>query len=161
TRRCFLALLGAVYAIAFASLGVQVAGLVGDAGIVPAGDFLHRVAERLGPGAFERLPTLCWVIGAHTRTLQLLCMAGMACGLALTAGVLPGPAALLAWLLYLSLVGVGQVFLNFQWDALLLETGLLALLVAPWRGRARPMNPSVVALLPLWCLVFKLHVLSG
>jgi hypothetical protein len=100
-------------------------------------------------------------VGADTRILHLLCIAGVVCGTALIAGILPGPAALLAWALYLSLVGVGQVFLGFQWDALLLETGLLALLVAPWRWRPRRFGPSVMALLPLWCLVFKLHLLSG
>jgi hypothetical protein len=161
TRRCFLALLGAVYAIAFASLGVQVAGLMGDAGITPADGVLQWAHVFAGADAFWRAPTLCWLIGAHTRTLQLLCLVGVTCGGALMAGVRCGPAALLAWVLYLSLVVAGNVFLNFQWDALLLESGLLALLVAPWRRRATPMNPSVVALLPLWCLVFKLHVLSG
>jgi hypothetical protein len=150
-----------VYVVAFASLGVQIAGLVGDAGILPADAFLGRVAQHFGAGAAARLPTLCWLLGADTRTLQLLCIAGIACGTALIVGLLPGPAALLAWALYLSLVGVGQVFLGFQWDALLLETGLLALLVAPWRWRPRRYDPSIVALLPLWCLVFKLHLLSG
>jgi len=38
-----------VYFIAFASLGVQVAGLVGDAGILPADRYLGLVARRLGP----------------------------------------------------------------------------------------------------------------
>ncbi|HWP67440.1 MAG TPA: lipase maturation factor family protein [Candidatus Limnocylindria bacterium] len=150
-----------MYAIAFASLGVQVDGLVGEAGILPAGEFLRRVADRLGPDAYARLPTICWLVGADARTLQLLCAAGVACGLALLAGVLPGPAALAAWALYLSLVGVGQVFLAFQWDALLLESGLLALLIAPWRLRPPAWNPSAVGLLPLWCLVAKLHLLSG
>jgi len=150
-----------VYVVAFASLGVQIAGLVGNAGILPADAFLARVAQHFGGGAAARLPTLCWLLGADTRTLQLLCIAGIACGTALIVGILPGPAALLAWALYLSLLGVGQVFLGFQWDALLLETGLLALLVAPWRWRPRRYDPSIVALLPLWCLVFKLHLLSG
>jgi hypothetical protein len=156
-----LALLGAVYVIAFASLGVQIAGLVGDTGILPARDYLDLVARRLGPEAWRRLPTLCWVVGAGTHALQGLCAAGAACGLALALGIMPGPAALAAWGLYLSLVAAGQAFLGFQWDALLLETGLLALLVAPWRRRVGRGSPSLAALLPLWCLVFKLHLLSG
>jgi hypothetical protein len=53
------------------------------------------------------------------------------------------------------------VFLGFQWDALLLEAGLLALLVAPWRWRATRLSTSVVGLLPLWVLTAKLHLLSG
>ena len=36
-----------------------------------------------------------------------------------------GPALALAWMCYLSLVTVGQDFLSFQWDILLLEAGFL------------------------------------
>jgi hypothetical protein len=74
---------------------------------------------------------------------------------------LPGLAALFAWLLYLSLATAGQVFLGFQWDGLLLEAGILALAVAPWRLRGGLYRTSVVPLLPIWLLVLKLHVLSG
>jgi hypothetical protein len=41
------------------------------------------------------------------------------------------------WALYLSLCSVGSPFLNFQWDALLLETALLAVFWLPWRLRPR------------------------
>ncbi|XP_025889683.1 lipase maturation factor 2, partial [Nothoprocta perdicaria] len=60
---------------------------------------------------------------------------------------------------------VGQVFLYFQWDSLLLEAGFLAVLVAPlrvpgWRAPAwRPHDA-----LPLWLvrwLLFRLMFASG
>ncbi len=35
-------------------------------------------------------------------------------------------------MIYLSLVNTGGVFMSFQWDILLLETGLLALFLCPW-----------------------------
>ena len=38
----------------------------------------------------------------------------------------------ISWYLYLSLFNCGQTFLSFQWDILLLETGFLAILWAPW-----------------------------
>ncbi len=41
----------------------------------------------------------------------------------------------LLWWLYLSLSIVCQLFLGFQWDVLLLETGLLAIFYAPWVRR--------------------------
>ena len=53
---------------------------------------------------------------------------------------MPGPCLALLWLAYLSLVVVGQPFLGYQWDVLLLEAGLLGILFAPWEpglGRAR------------------------
>ena len=41
TRWLFLRLVGLVYAIAFASLAVQVAGLIGPSGLTPAGSYLE------------------------------------------------------------------------------------------------------------------------
>ena len=35
------------------------------------------------------------------------------------------------WLFYMSLYQVGQTFMWFQWDILLLEVGFLAIIVAP------------------------------
>jgi hypothetical protein len=35
------------------------------------------------------------------------------------------------WACYLSLLQVGQTFLSFQWDILLLEAGFISILVAP------------------------------
>jgi lipase maturation factor len=59
----------------------------------------------------------------------------------------------------LSLTVAGQVFLEFQWDLLLLETGLLACLHAPLRSPAAEPNPIVRWV--LWGLAFKLTFLSG
>jgi len=71
----------------------------------------------------------------------------------------------LLWLAYLSLSVAGQDFLSFQWDALLLETGLLACLWAPagWLPTLRlsEREPSVVVRWLLWLLLFKLMLLSG
>ena len=44
----------------------------------------------------------------------------------------------LIWILYLSLVTVGQDFLAFQWDSLLLEAGFLAVFLAPLASLAAP-----------------------
>src|SRR6185436_21177050 len=61
SRWLFLRLLGAVYLIAFASLAVQITGLVGEQGILPAREFLSRVHEVYGSGAYRLLPTLVWL----------------------------------------------------------------------------------------------------
>src|SRR5213595_3540791 len=65
------------------------------------------------------------------------CSAGAALSLLVVAGVAQAPALALLWACYLSLSVVGQTFLWFQWDGLLLETGLLALLYAPTRWLPR------------------------
>jgi hypothetical protein len=130
TAALFLRTLGGVYVCAFASLWVQVDGLIGAQGIAPAADLLALARERLGSTAPLALPTGLWLTGAGDWALHALCAAGVAAGLALVAGRASFWAAALAWLAYLSLSSVGGVFLSFQWDALLLESGLLALFAA-------------------------------
>jgi hypothetical protein len=77
-------------------------------------------------------------------------------------GVAPAPVLVLLWLCYLSLVTGGQTFLAFQWDSLLLETGLLAVFLAPlrWLPSGSTGTPAIPRLL-LWWLNFRLLVLSG
>ena len=155
----FLRLLGLVFLIAFVSLWVQVDGLFGSGGLLPATDFLNLVGQQIGGARFWRLPTLCW-INSSDGFFHGLCGAGTVLSLGLIAGVAPGPLLLLLWLLYLSLVAVGQEFLSFQWDVLLLETAFMALFIAPWRWRT-DRDPTALDLgLQRW-LLFKLMFLSG
>jgi predicted DCC family thiol-disulfide oxidoreductase YuxK len=163
SRWLFIRLIGVVYLIAFWSLWVQVPGLIGSDGILPAAPFLAAVERYIGVDRFWRLPTLCW-LGAGDDALQLLCGAGMVASGLLVAGVLPPVMLAGLWAIYLSLVNVGQDFLSFQWDALLLEAGLLAVFVAPWQVFPRPEAekppPAAFLWLVRW-LLFRLMVLSG
>ncbi|MGH9363742.1 MAG: lipase maturation factor family protein, partial [Thermoanaerobaculia bacterium] len=158
----FLRLVGLCFAIAFCSLWVQIDGLVGSRGILPAGEFLSWVRAQTGPGRFWLLPTLCW-LGAGDGFLYLLCGAGTAAALCAVRGFAPAAALFLCWAFYLSLSTVGQVFLEFQWDVLLLETGLLAFLFAPfrlWPSRAGLAPVPAALWLQRW-LLFRLMFSSG
>jgi hypothetical protein len=160
SRWLFLRALGLVFLIAFLSLWVQVQGLIGPEGILPAGAFLSAVGEQLGAERFWLVPTVFWV-GAGRVALHLGEGAGVLAALALILDFRPRAALLLCWALYLSLVVVGQDFLAFQWDSLLLEAGLLAVLLAPG-PRARPREPTpVLGLVLLWFLLFRLLFESG
>lgn len=159
----FLRLLAVVHLIAFASAWVQLDGLVGPAGILPAAGYLDAVREALGHAAWWRLPTVCWWIGAGPAALHGLCAAGVVAALLLLAGIAPGPALVALWGAYLSLCGVGQIFFDFQWDALLLETTLLAAFVTPWSWRpgwSRAEPPRLARWLLVWLLA-RLMFLSG
>jgi predicted DCC family thiol-disulfide oxidoreductase YuxK/uncharacterized membrane protein YphA (DoxX/SURF4 family) len=162
-RRLFLQALGAIYLIAFVSLGVQLPGLIGRDGILPAGGFLRAVTASLGPEKFRLLPTLCW-LNPTDGFLSFLWIGGAALSVLLILGIAPGPVLLLLWAFYLSLSGVCRDFLSFQWDILLLETGFLAIFFAPWRSLSRlsrdaPPSPVVLGLLR-W-LLFRLMFASG
>ena len=163
-RWVFLRALGLVYLIAFWSLGIQIEGLLGSRGILPATDFLAAVG-RYDPGLahWHLVPSLLW-LGASDAALRGVCVLGAIAAVLLVLDVAPRSMLILLWLLYLSLVAVGQDFLSFQWDALLLEAGLLAVLLAPSHWWLRPRGPSPVsplALLLLWWLLFRLTFASG
>ncbi len=143
--------LGLVYVIAFSSLLVQVAGLIGDRGVLPASTFLAAVHEVYGARGYWLVPTLAW-FGTSTTALQGCCVAGLVAGALIIINRGTRGALLAAWALYLSLLGVGQAFLSFQWDTLLLEAGVLALLATWW--------PARIAWLFRW-LLFRLLFLSG
>ena len=158
----FLRLLGLCYLAAFVSLWVQVDGLVGARGILPVSEFLEWVRGQTGAGRFWLLPTLCW-ISSSDAALHLQCAAGVAVSLLLVAGLVPAWSALAAWGLYLSLSIAGQQFLEFQWDVLLTEAGLLAVFLAPPALRLlrrRLASPRLARFLLVW-LLFRLMLSSG
>jgi len=163
SRRLFLRLLGVIYLIAFASLAVQIIGLVGKNGIMPIAEYLPRVHEALGVEAYRSFPTLCWY-DASDVFLQFLCWGGVGLASLLVLGITPVPVLIALWVFYLSLTVAGGVFLRFQWDILLLEVGFLAIFYAPfsWRlGSPRAAPPSgMVRWLEKW-LLFRLMLLSG
>ena len=167
-RRVFLVLLGGTYLIAFVSLWMQVAGLIGKNGILPAVDLMSHAhdavaAEGIGLSRFHMLPTLCW-FDASDSFLTFQCAAGTGLAVLLIIGIAPPFCLTLLWLLYLSLTSVGGDFLAFQWDNLLLETGFLAIFFGPLQWLPRPSRekpPSRTVLWLLRLLLFKLMFLSG
>ena len=171
-RRWFLRTLGAIYLIAFLSLWVQIDGLVGSNGVSPVSQFLPAVRTQLGPDAYTLLPTLCW-FGSSNAFLHFLCGSGVLCSLLLIFGITPAVSLVALFVLYLSLAIAGQVFFNFQWDVLLLETGFLAIFFAPWQlwprelqlwRRSPPPSTAPVSLVGLFLLkllLFKLMLMSG
>ena len=162
-REVLLRGLGLVYAGAFASFWVQASGLVGERGILPAGGFLDAVREELGGEAWRQLPTLFW-LRSDDLALHAACALGLGLAAALVLGVAPRLAAFGLWALYLSITQIGQIFLGYQWDQLLLEAGLLAIWLAPG-GLRSPIpsraEPSPEPLFLMRWLVFRLFLLSG
>ena len=158
TAWIFLRLLGIVAALAFVSLALQIKGLAGTEGILPAREFLDAVRSHYGAMSPALVPTLCW-FGASDAALLGMSVAGVAFSLLLAAGIAPVASLVGVWVLYLSLASAGQEFFYFQWDALLLETTFLSLFLAPWRWRSRPRDdppPPRAALWLLRWLLFRL-----
>ena len=148
--RWFFRCLGVIYAIAFLSLEVQITGLIGSHGILPAVRFLAAIRESYGGWAWLRVPTI-FLWGTSDTVLRLACISGAIASLAIILGFVRRAALVLAFVLYLSLVHAGQTFLSFQWDYLLLEAGFLAIFLRPVLARVWLFR---------W-LLFRLMVLSG
>ncbi|MFZ1072383.1 MAG: lipase maturation factor family protein [Verrucomicrobiia bacterium] len=169
TRRIFLRALGVIYLVAFVSLWTQISGLIGHAGILPADQFMTAASQQcddrgIGLERYHLLPTLCW-LDSSDGFLHFQCAAGAVLAVILIVGITPVPCLALLWLLYLSLATIGRDFLGFQWDNLLLETGLLAIFFAPlqWLPRklSREIPPSRIVPWLLRLLLFKLMFSSG
>jgi predicted DCC family thiol-disulfide oxidoreductase YuxK len=168
TRWIFLRALGAIYLVAFVSLWMQISGLIGHNGILPAGQFMSAVkqqcdAQGIGLERFHLLPTLCW-FDPSDHFLNFQCAAGTVFSVLLIIGIAPTPCLALLWLFYLSLATVGRDFLGFQWDNLLLEAGFLAIFLAPLQllpYASREAPPSRIVLWLLRLLLFKLMFSSG
>jgi len=145
----FLRTMGLAYLFAFASFTVQAAGLIGSRGISPVTEYLQSLREYYG-ALYWQVPTVFWW-SASDRTIRLVGVAGILLSVLLIAGVRWRIVRVLLFVLYLSVVTGGQEFMGYQWDALLLEAGFLAILLG---------SSEVIVWLYRW-LLFRLMFLSG
>ena len=102
SRWLFVRLIGLIYLIAFLSLAVQIVGLVGKDGILPATEYLEAVRDRFDSDAYWRFPTVAW-FGASDTCLRALCWVGVASSVLVIFRAVPALFLLVNWVLYLSL----------------------------------------------------------
>jgi lipase maturation factor 1 len=125
----FLRLFGLIYLSAFVSFGVQARGLIGSHGILPLTELLSAARSVLGSGRFWQMPMVFWLNGGDL-AIQAVCWGGAVFALLLVFNLLPRVSLCVLYVLYLSLLYGGQVFMSYQWDTFLLEAGFLALLLS-------------------------------
>jgi predicted DCC family thiol-disulfide oxidoreductase YuxK len=163
----FPRLIGLIFLSAFISLWVQIDGLAGSKGILPVAAQLEAVKNHFSASGAEwsawlQFPTLLW-FGASDAMLHFWIGVGALASVLLVLGFAPATSAFIAWACYLSFAAAVPVFLNFQWDALLLEAGLLVVLYVPWTRYLRfgHSAPSRLGRLLVWWLLFRLMFESG
>ena len=163
-RWLFLRALGLIFFSAFYSLAFQIRGLIGERGILPAGDYLHEIAVAV-PGVirFWEVPTLFW-LGASDRALTVVVGAGIVASLLLVANIAPRISVALCTLLFLACVAALQVFSSYQSDGMLLEAGFISIFFAPagirpGLGRLDP--PTWVSRFLLQWEWFRIYFESG
>ncbi|KAK3928755.1 Lipase maturation factor 2 [Frankliniella fusca] len=169
TRNLFLRGMSIIYMFAFASFYIQIPGLYGSNGVLPA---RTQLVLKGTESVFTKLmtkPTLLWFapfLGLNVEyMMDVLALIGTI--IAFTGFVrqsfCTAPTFAILWALYFSLHQVGQTFMEYQWDSLLLEAGVLAALAAPLQGKGAKKNSpmdSVSLFLVRW-LFFRLMFSSG
>lgn len=155
SRLVFQRALAAVYLVAFLSAALQFKALIGERGMLPVPDFLRRTDRRSAPTLFR--------LHYSDRFFALVAWTGCLLSAALVAGAadrLPLGAAMawwaVLWVLYLSIVNVGQTWYGFGWESLLLETGFLAVFL----GNEHVEPPVLVLWLLRW-LLFRVEFGAG
>ena len=159
--------IGLIFLCAFLSLWVQIDGLAGSRGILPVADHLNAVEIHFRNAgtpsqAWLQVPSLLW-FGTSDTMIHVWLALGTLASFLLVFGFIPAITAFIAWLCYLSFAAAVPVFLNFQWDALLLEAGLLVIFYVPWTRYLRfgESAPTHLGRLLVWWLLFRLMFESG
>src|SRR5437762_11250876 len=148
-------LLGAIYLFAFATVIHQFRPLLGENGLLPVPEFLRSTRFRDAPTLFrlhysDRLAVAFGWLGGIPAAAVVLGLPQLA----------PTPVTMLTWVvlwvLYLSVVNVGQRWYSFGWESLLLEAGFLAIFL----GDDRTPPPFLILILFRW-LAFRVEFGAG
>lgn len=147
--------LALIYLLAFLVALNQFRALVGEQGLLPVPEFLRYVNFRRAPSIFHYFYS--------DRFFGGVAWAGIALSVvALTSFSERGPLwfSMVVWallyLLYLSIMNVGQVFYGFGWESMLLEAGFLAIFL----GTNRMAVPVPLIFLLRWML-FRVEFGAG
>lgn len=159
----FTRCIGIIYLIAFVSFFVQYEGLISQNGILPASRFLDSLHTNLGSRAYWLVPTINW-LGSTDVFLYWQLVISILFSILLISGVLPFISSFVLWVSYLSIVKIGQGFMSFQWDVLLLEAGFLTILLSTLKIISRASDsrsPHILLIFLFKLLLFKLMFSSG
>lgn len=162
----FFCCIGLIYLYSFCSLYIQWPGLYGINGIMPVDNYVDRVRHHFASKtnveqfyAFPSVVLLYDMIGVSVNGLcDFLMVTSIGISILVTQGVHTPFVFLYLWLSYLGLYLLGQPFLSFQWDILLLETGFLTVIVQLFKKFGSSCNHLN------WCyrfMVWKLMFMAG
>jgi hypothetical protein len=147
--------LALIYFIAFLNAFNEFPALLGERGLLPVPEYLRRVSFKTAPSIFHFFYS--------DRFLRAVSGIGMLLAIAaLSSFSERGPLWVsavvwaLLYVLYLSIMNVGQTFYGFGWESMLLEAGFLAIFL----GSNETAVPILIIFLLRWML-FRLEFGAG
>lgn len=147
-------LYGLIFLFAFGPFLFQIRGLIGVNGILPASKFLAYVKARYPQKCYSYVPTIFW-INSSNKALVGAVLSGVILSIALMFGIYPSLLLILLYLIYLSIVSVGQDFLSFGWEGFLLEGAIYVFLIS------LTATPTLLSWICLNILLFRFYFKAG
>ncbi len=154
-RLLFQRSLAALYLVAFIIALNQFPALLGEKGLLPVPEFIKYVPFKTTPSIFY--------LGYSDRFFSLVASAGIVLSLAALMGItergswwLSMGSWLALWVMYLSIVNVGQTFYSFGWESMLCEAGFFCAFL----GSSR-VAPSIIPILILRWMLFRTELGAG
>nr|CBN81183.1 Lipase maturation factor 1 [Dicentrarchus labrax] len=171
TRIVLLRSVAFIYLVAFSVAYNQNKQLIGERGLMPCKNFLNSVKRyvggKIGAAAFVYTPSILWLLdwSDMDANLDAIALVGMALSaFVLVTGLANMVIMVTLWVLYHSLVNVGQLWYSFGWESQLLETGFLAIFLCPvWTLSQVPRccPPSLICIWTFRWLIVRIMLGAG
>uniref|UniRef100_A0A9J8AFI1 Lipase maturation factor n=1 Tax=Cyprinus carpio carpio TaxID=630221 RepID=A0A9J8AFI1_CYPCA len=171
TRIVLLRALAFIYFVAFTVAYNQNKQLIGEKGLMPCKDYLRSVKRyvggKIGFAALAYTPSVLWFMDWNEMDANLdgIALAGMALsGFVLIMGSANMIIMGVLWILYHSIVNVGQLWYSFGWESQLLESVFLGIFLCPlWSLSPMPRRcpPSLVSIWTFRWLIVRIMLGAG
>ncbi|XP_059682563.1 lipase maturation factor 1 [Gavia stellata] len=171
TRIVLLRSIALLYFVAFLVAYHQNKQLIGEKGLLPCKLYLQNVKKyfkgKINLDALSYAPTIIWFLdwSDMDSILDYLSVFGLATSaFVLVTGCANMVLMAFLWVLYLSLVNVGQIWYSFGWESQLLETGFLGIFLCPlWTLSRLPRHtpPSSIVIWGFRWLIFRIMLGAG
>ncbi|XP_077979831.1 lipase maturation factor 1-like [Glandiceps talaboti] len=170
TRIVFIRSLGFIYSVAFLVALHQNRALLGHQGLLPVDMYLKQLKDHFKNDfhyCMKVVPTILWFCDINEVDFYLDAIATVGLVLAVMVTICGcGNMVVMAllWILYHSIVNVGQRWYSFGWESQLLETGFLAIFMCPllsWRQVPRKTPTPMVTIMGYRWLIFRIMLGAG
>ncbi|KAM9716315.1 LOW QUALITY PROTEIN: lipase maturation factor 1 [Menidia menidia] len=170
TRIVLLRSVAFIYLVAFSVAYNQNKQLIGENGLMPSKDYLNSVKRyvggKIGMASLAYTPSVLWFLDWNHMDANLdgIALVGLLLsGFVLITGMANMVIMVTLWVLYHSLVSVGQLW-AMGWESQLLETGFLAIFLCPlWTLSQVPRRcpPSLICIWTFRWLIVRIMLGAG